>query len=527
MKLFRLRRKPDSEEDDRELVLDTDAQAKDQAEDPTEDEAEASSEPPAPQAAAPVQQEIPPPEAAPPIQDDAPAPEGDVLAQIGTETDREMEAEEKESETESGAPRGDDSLDPDLLDIFRDAKNEVVESTLAAELEEIPIQDLLSDLKGISRRLGVAPQARPEPDVPSTPEPPAEPDTPEDSGPPAEPTTVENPSPNTEPTVLENPRPPAEPTTVEIPRPPTEPIAPEAADLSSEPTPPENRGAAAQPSALATTGLPREPDTPKASRPPAAPATPKNLRPPAASTTLGSLRPPARPSATKASGPVTQPRARAMPECPYEPRLPRSDVQSPIGYGRHIQLGLFIALIAATAVGGALWGVGQLGGSEARLEPPAVAATAAAVVVRQESQPDAAVLAAVQAPSEPDSTAIPQPMSEGQALYSVYAVQRGDTVTNIARAFGISVDCILWNNQDVRDDPHSLVVGQELLIPEVDGIIYQVKPGDTLSEIAASHQIDVESIVAFAPNGLTSPNDNIEGMTLLLPGAVPPSSSSG
>jgi LysM repeat protein len=443
MKLFRLRRKPDSGEDERELVLDTDTQAEDQAKDPTEGEAEASAEAPAPEASAPTQEEAQPPEAAPPIQGDAPAPEGDLLARIGAEANREMEAEEKASQGEGGTPQGDDSLDPDLLDIFREAKNEVVESTLASELEDIPVNDLLSDLVGISRRLGATPRAHPEPGPPPLPDP------------------------RPEPSTFRNPGPPAEPTTL------------------------------------------------------------RSLSRPAESTTLGSLSPPARPSAIKASGPITGARAQAPPACPYGSGAPRSEGQSPIAYGRHIQLGLFIALVAATAVGGALWGVGQLGGSQPGLEPPAVAAPVAAAVVRQESQPDAAVLAAVQAPSEPDSEAILRPTSEAYPAYSLYIVQRGDTVSSLARAFGISSDYILWNNQDVNDDPHFLVVGQELLIPDIGGIIYQVKPGDTLPEIAASHQIDVESIVAFAPNGLTSPDDNIEGMILLLPGAMPPPPSSG
>jgi len=105
MKLFRLRRTPKSDEEERELVLDTDAEA----------EAE------------------------------APAPEGDLMTQISSETESEIEAEEKASE--------EDSLDPDLIDLFREAKNEVEESTLASELEDIAAQDLLTDLMGVSDRL--------------------------------------------------------------------------------------------------------------------------------------------------------------------------------------------------------------------------------------------------------------------------------------------------------------------------------------------------------------------------------------
>jgi hypothetical protein len=130
MKLFRVRRKPKSGEENKELVLDTDADA------PVE--AGASAEIPRPDVAA---------EAVVPGQEETSAPEGDLLVQIGAEANNEIEAEEKALEE-------DDSLDPELLDIFREAKIEVQESTLASELEDIPAQDLLSDLVSVSRRLG-------------------------------------------------------------------------------------------------------------------------------------------------------------------------------------------------------------------------------------------------------------------------------------------------------------------------------------------------------------------------------------
>ncbi len=37
-----------------------------------------------------------------------------------------------------------------------------------------------------------------------------------------------------------------------------------------------------------------------------------------------------------------------------------------------------------------------------------------------------------------------------------------------------------------------------------------------------SIRFDIQSILAFAPNGLTSPDNAIEGMVLILPKAVPP-----
>jgi hypothetical protein len=145
MKLFRVGRKPKSGEENRELVLDTEAEAQAPAQDETgaEVEAEAPADTPTADAA--------------PTEGEAPAPEGDLLTRIGAEADSEIEAED-------GPPQEDDPLDPELLDIFREAKNEVLESTLASELEDIPAQDLLTDLMGVSRQLGTALRARARPD---------------------------------------------------------------------------------------------------------------------------------------------------------------------------------------------------------------------------------------------------------------------------------------------------------------------------------------------------------------------------
>ncbi|MCJ7510003.1 MAG: hypothetical protein MUP14_03845 [Dehalococcoidia bacterium] len=138
MRFFRRRRNTENDEEKKELALDTDTEAQALAQDM--------------------------PEADTPTDGEALVPEGDLLAQIGAETNAEIRAEEGAREAEGGSPQGGDSLDPDLLDIFRAAKDEVHESTLASELEDIPAQDLLSDLVGISHDLRTMPRTHAEPD---------------------------------------------------------------------------------------------------------------------------------------------------------------------------------------------------------------------------------------------------------------------------------------------------------------------------------------------------------------------------
>lgn len=108
-------------------------------------------------------------------------------------------------------------------------------------------------------------------------------------------------------------------------------------------------------------------------------------------------------------------------------------------------------------------------------------------------------------------------------LFTTYKVQPGDTVYGIARRLGIDFNYIVWNNPEISDDPDSLVVGQELIIPVGNGILYRLKLGDTLQAVALFFGVKVEDIVSFAANGITSPDAVREGMLVFLPGAKPPS----
>lgn len=113
------------------------------------------------------------------------------------------------------------------------------------------------------------------------------------------------------------------------------------------------------------------------------------------------------------------------------------------------------------------------------------------------------------------------PAPEPQPAFFTYTVQPGETVSSIAASFGIDPAYISWNNPEIGD-PDLLLVGANILIPSTNGIVYHVTLGDTLTDIAAYYQIDVQSIIGFVPNGLSSPDAVIEGAVLLLPGATPP-----
>ena len=139
MKLFR-KRKPENDEEEDELLFDEDAAEEDSGQEIAEAAPEAA-------AGAAAQAE--------PIL----APD-DPLAQMRAEAAGETAAAETPSEGAAPSPKPDDPLDAGLMDLFREAQNEVQESTLASELPDIPIQDLLSDLMSVSEDLGITPRVR-------------------------------------------------------------------------------------------------------------------------------------------------------------------------------------------------------------------------------------------------------------------------------------------------------------------------------------------------------------------------------
>jgi len=98
-----------------------------------------------------------------------------------------------------------------------------------------------------------------------------------------------------------------------------------------------------------------------------------------------------------------------------------------------------------------------------------------------------------------------------------YTIQRGDTVTKLARRFGLEQESILFNNFELRD-PDRLPVGGELTVPGADGVVYTVKLGDTLSAIADNFAAEIDDILAYEGNRLASANHLVEGETILLVG---------
>lgn len=82
----------------------------------------------------------------------------------------------------------------------------------------------------------------------------------------------------------------------------------------------------------------------------------------------------------------------------------------------------------------------------------------------------------------------------GTGQISVYIVKNGDTLSSIAKMFGVSVNTIVWAN-DLKSN--TLKSGQELVILPISGVRHIVKSGDTLASIAKKYKTDLAEILSY------------------------------
>jgi murein DD-endopeptidase MepM/ murein hydrolase activator NlpD len=98
--------------------------------------------------------------------------------------------------------------------------------------------------------------------------------------------------------------------------------------------------------------------------------------------------------------------------------------------------------------------------------------------------------------------------------WTAYQVQKGDSVSQIAAKFALSMDAVIASN-DIRN-VRRLREGEVLRIPNMDGIPYTIKKGDSLEKIAKSMGVPLE--VILDANDIRT--DVIQqGGTLFIPGA--------
>ena len=125
---------------------------------------------------------------------------------------------------------------------------------------------------------------------------------------------------------------------------------------------------------------------------------------------------------------------------------------------------------------------------------------------------DAVVRAANVAPPPPEKP------------YTVYKVQDGDTISSIAARTGLTSATIIDNNAEIQDTDF-LRLGQSIIIPAGDGVVHEIRYGETLSDVAARFGVDVAAITDFPANGITTADDIKEAQYVFVPGGTPPAAA--
>jgi len=105
-----------------------------------------------------------------------------------------------------------------------------------------------------------------------------------------------------------------------------------------------------------------------------------------------------------------------------------------------------------------------------------------------------------------------------KAQINLYVVREGDSLSQIAKMFDVSVNTIIWSNNIKRGD--SITPGQTLVILPVSGVQYTIKKGDTVKSIANKFKGDPADILAF--NNLTEQGELVAGETVIIPDGEDP-----
>src|SRR3989338_936361 len=104
-----------------------------------------------------------------------------------------------------------------------------------------------------------------------------------------------------------------------------------------------------------------------------------------------------------------------------------------------------------------------------------------------------------------------------------YTVKPGDTLSTIAATFDVSEETLRWANNLTGKNP-VLKPGQILNIPPVTGVVHKVKRGDTVYTIAKKYETEAQNIVNYPFNDFVDlENFTLAvGQLLVVPGGVMP-----
>lgn len=95
---------------------------------------------------------------------------------------------------------------------------------------------------------------------------------------------------------------------------------------------------------------------------------------------------------------------------------------------------------------------------------------------------------------------------------SIYIVRPGDTLSQIAEMFNVTVNTIKWGN-DLSSN--TLKEGQTLVILPISGVKHTVVKGDTIQSLVKKYKGDLEEILAY--NDLSADSSLLVGSVIIIP----------
>lgn len=98
----------------------------------------------------------------------------------------------------------------------------------------------------------------------------------------------------------------------------------------------------------------------------------------------------------------------------------------------------------------------------------------------------------------------------------VYTVRPGDSLSEVAAMFGVTTNTIMWANDLNRAT--EIQPGDSLVILPIVGVRHIVKKGDTIASIAKKYDGETDEILSY--NQLLSAEDLNVGDTLIIPGGA-------
>ena len=100
---------------------------------------------------------------------------------------------------------------------------------------------------------------------------------------------------------------------------------------------------------------------------------------------------------------------------------------------------------------------------------------------------------------------------------SIYVVREGDTLSEIARLFDVSVNTIIWANNLGKNK--IIKRGQTLVILPISGINHKIEKGETIKSIVAKYKANLEEVLQY--NNISINSTIKKGDIIIVPDAEP------